>query len=56
MSSWMKPIILHYLIELNHEAPVDDEELEYRADGIVYSLKKCMAARRDFDPRNEKEA
>ena len=48
--TWMKKIILQYMEELNKEAPVDEEDLEYRANGLVAHITRLSRARRDFRP------
>lgn len=53
---WMKHIIMHYFIELNNDAPVSDDDLEYRADKLVDDIKRTWSARMDFKPRKENEA
>ena len=50
---WMKHIIMHYFIELNNEGPVDDEDLEFRADNLVADIERTLSARMDFKPGKE---
>ena len=55
--TWMKKIILQYMEELNKDAPVDEEDLEYRANGLVSHITRLSRARRDFQPeRKEKKS
>lgn len=45
---WLKQIIVHYFKELNNEAPVADDDLEYRADRMVEDIQRTLSARKDF--------
>lgn len=51
--NWMKNTIMHYMKELNTEAPINDEDLEYRVDKLIKDLERTMSARRDFKPGKE---
>lgn len=45
---WAKNIILQYFKELNRQAPVCQEELEYRANKLINDIERTSKARKDF--------
>ena len=45
---WMKKTILKYMKELNAEAPVPEDDLEFRAKKLVEDLQRALSARLDF--------
>lgn len=45
---WLKRIIVSYFKELNNEAPVSEDDLEYRADRLVDDIQRTLGARKDF--------
>lgn len=46
--NWMEAIILKHLTELNHVAPGEQEEVEYRAKSLTANINRILRARGDF--------
>lgn len=49
---WLKLIIQKYLEELNNEAPVSQDDIEYRANKMIDDIQKTLNARKDFKEEN----
>ena len=45
---WLKSLITVYLAEANSDAPLDDEEIAYRAENFCKDAERIMKARLDF--------
>lgn len=54
-STWMTEIIKKHLAELNAVAPVEEEDLEYRANNLTAQINRTSRARRDFKREPEKK-
>lgn len=45
---WLKNIVLVYLAEVNSQAPLDDDEIAYRAENFCKDAERTLRARLDF--------
>ena len=52
---WLKNLITVYLAEASNEAPLDDDEIAYRAENFCKDAERIMKARLDFKGLGEEE-
>lgn len=52
---WMAKLILNYLKEVNRDAPISNEDLQYRANHLTAQINRTSRARRDFRPERKEE-
>ena len=45
---WLKNLITVYLAEVSSDAPLDDDEIAYRADNFCKDAERALKARLDF--------
>lgn len=45
---WLKNIVSVYLVEVNSQAPLDDDEIAYMADNFCQDAERALRARLDF--------
>lgn len=45
---WLKNLITVYLAEASNEAPLDDDEIAYRAENFCKDVERALRARLDF--------
>ena len=45
---WLKNLITVYLAEASNEAPLDDDEIAYRAKNFCKDAERALRARLDF--------
>ena len=52
---WLKNLVTVYLIEVNTQAPMNDDDLAYMADNFCKDAERLLKARLDFKGLGKEE-
>ena len=52
---WLKNLVTVYLVEVNTQAPMNDDDLAYMADNFCKDAERLLKARLDFKGLGKEE-